>query len=152
MTSLNTIERHLDYLYRHMIMELRGHRLVLDGEVLSLVYDLPDLRYSKNFGSLSDSELFRLGVCSVPSEVLNALVCASLAERFGEDIILCGCCYRLNGSWRLDLDPKLSSRGLLLPARNQRGLITHLLVFRYPDDPYPFKLKLREDAKNEPVY
>jgi hypothetical protein len=133
-----------DLIYHCLISQLQGQHFVPNGDFAHLVYDLPKLDHSKNFGSFNDDELFRLGVCSVPNFKLNALVCEKLANRLG-DLSMCDGFYKIGNVWRLDIDEKLSRNGLLLPIRSRKKrLIYGLNVFRYPDDERPFWLKTRK--------
>lgn len=130
-------------IHRSLISGLRGERFEQNGEFADLIFDLPKLANSKNFGSLHQDQLWKLGVCAVPNFILNALICQQLHKKFG-DLSICGCFYKINDCWRLDVDSGLARRGLLLPLRSRfTGLIYALKVFRHPDDPKPFILKLR---------
>ena len=138
-------QKRRDVIFRFLIRILREERFEPseDPKFLDLVIELPKLDHSRNFGSMDQDQLWKLGVCSVPNFILNALACQQLQRIFG-DLSVCGCFYKINGCWRLDLDEKLSKRGLLMPLRSSKtGWIYALKVFRYPDDPKPFILKLR---------
>lgn len=92
---------------------------------------------------LDDEALFTLGVVSCPSEVTNLIASQACAAKFGELFDVPGF-YLCNGAWWLDIDERLSQRGIILPIHNQRGWISSLKIFRHARDAYPFTLKLRE--------
>lgn len=132
-----------DAIFRTLIAGLRGERFEPNGEFTELIFEMPKLNHSGNFGLLDQDQLWELGVCAVPNFILNALICERLQKKFG-DLSVCGCFYQIGGYWRLDVDQSLARRGLLMPVRSEfTGLIYALKVFRYPDDPKPFTLKLR---------
>lgn len=135
----NRIFRELTALLREESFSSEGKKLT---DFLDINFFSPNLNQSKNFSALDDDEIYKLGVCAVPNRILNPLVCGELAKEFG-DLTVCGCFFQIEGYWRLDVDEKLSRRGLLLPRRDKNGWIYGLQVFRYPDDPKPFFLKSR---------
>jgi hypothetical protein len=115
-----------------------------DSGLVEITYKLPDLSKSVNFGLLDDDEIYRLGVCPVPSEIENIIFSNKLQKKFG-DLSVCGCFYKTEDSWKLDVSPYLARSGLLFSVRNKRtGLIEYLRVYRYPDDQKSFLLQLRE--------
>ena len=141
LTQAEKIRR--DQIFRVLILELQNARFERSGDFLDLVFDIPKLPHSKNFGSLETSDLKNLGVCFIPKFILNALVCGNLAKRFG-DLTVCGCFVEIDKCWRLDVDENLSRNGVFLPVRERSsGLIYGLKVFRYPDDQKPFLLRTR---------
>ncbi len=144
LTEKEKLKRH--YIFRSFIALLRDEHFTSEGKELTECSDIsfyfPNLSHSKNFDALDNEEIFRLGICSVPNRILNALVCGKLAEKF-KDLSICGCFFQIEGYWRLDVDEKLCRNGLLLPRRDRNGLIYGLQVYRYADDPKPFLLKLR---------
>lgn len=131
-------------IFRSLIGLLRNERFEKDGDFIDLIYDVPkSLAYSRNFRGFDERTIWQLGVCAVPNFLLNALASEWLAKRFG-DLTICGGFYKTDGCWRLDIDSKLSGKGLLLPLKSRlTGLIYALKVYRYCDDPNPFTLKLR---------
>jgi hypothetical protein len=50
-------------------------------------------------------------------------------------------------SWRVDLDPKLSHHGIIVPQRKRCAwMISGLSIFRHPGDQRPFPLRVRGEA------
>ena len=91
---------------------------------------------------LEEEEVFRLGICSCPSQVNNLIAASACAERFGELTRLPGF-YLCDGCWWLDIDANLSCRGLFVPVRDSRLWIVGLRVFRNVRDERPFMLRVR---------
>lgn len=141
LTQTEARKKHL--IFRFLIALLRNERFEQESDFHNLVFDLPKLNFSQNFGLLETDELFKLGICRIPNFILNALVCEKLVKHFG-DLSVCGCFLKIGDVWRLDIDEHLSQRGLFLPVRSrQNGFIYGLKVFRYADDQKPFLLKVR---------
>ena len=136
--------------FRCLLAMLRGEHFDTKDKSFSdfaeIVFYLPNISRSKNFGGLDDEILLKLGVCAVPHRVLNLSACYKLSEIFG-DLSVCGCFYKLGSAWLLDVDERLCRIGLLLPVRDSNGLIYGLKVYRYADDQRPFFLKLRTDFR-----
>lgn len=146
--KIDKAKRHA--IFRSLAALLRGEHFAAKDKELSdfaeIIFHLPNVSRSINFGGLDDEIIFKLGVCAVPNRVLNLLVCRKLAEMFG-DLSICRCFYKLKSAWLLDIDERLCRNGLLLPVRDSKGLIYGLTVYRYADDQRPFFLKLRTDFK-----
>jgi hypothetical protein len=147
LTKAERLRRH--NIFRSLVAQIRGEYVKKDSlnGFVGVDFELPNLQQSRNFGLLEYDELYRLGICSVPNFILNALVCRRLTEKFG-DLSICGCfrsiIFGQELFWRLDVDEKLSRSGLLMPVRSHtENLIYGLNVFRYPDDQRPFMLKVR---------
>ena len=136
--------------FRCLSAMMRGEHLDTKDKSLfdfaEIIFCLPDISRSKNFGGLDDEILFKLGVCAVPHRVLNLSACYKLSEIFG-DLSVCGCFYKFDSAWLLDVDERLCKTGLLLPVRDSKGFIYGLKVYRYADDQRPFFLKLRTDFR-----
>lgn len=147
--SEQTERRKRHFIFRCLIILLRGGRFERKDGFCNLVFDLPKLNFSQNFGRLEPDELYKLGVCWIPNSIFNALVCRELAKHFG-NLSVCGCFLKIGDVWRLDIDDYLSRKGLFLPVRSrQDGFIYGLKAFRYPDDQKPFLLKIRGVGKYE---
>jgi hypothetical protein len=110
-----------------------------------------------------------LGIRPSPTDIVNVFASAECAERFGDRLVQvpgffsynrlpcvcasCECCqFRwsedcicANKVWRIDLDPKLSRRGLIVPQRDLRGLIERLWIYRHTGDRRPFPLMIRRE-------
>lgn len=143
LTQGEKLKRH--WIFRCLIAELRAERFEPDenNEFSYRVFELPKLNYSRNFDELDETDLDRRGVCPIPNLTLNALICEKLAKRFG-DLSVCGCFYKIDDAWRLDVSEHLSRNGLFEAMRSHwNGLIYGLKVFRYADDRRPFMLKTR---------
>ncbi len=116
--------------------------------------------------SLSGSAITRLAIRSCPSKILNLIVSADCAQKFGGDLLaqvegfysydrqgsLCDCsewrddCVCHLKSWRMDLDPSLCLRGFIVPQRHPSSLwIESLLVFRNAKDRRPFRVRFRKE-------
>lgn len=91
---------------------------------------------------LEDSDISQLGLVSVPFDTLNLIACELLSRTLGDLADVPGF-FRMRDCWRLDLDPRLWRRGVLLPVRNDRLQITALKVFRHTRDESPFVLRTR---------
>lgn len=111
----------------------------------------------------------RFSVRSCPANVGNLLASAACLKRFGRDALLgtpgfypltresepCFClewrsdCVCALESWRLDLDPRLTDRGFILPIRHSRYpmIFEALRIFRDTRDPRGFLLKVRRDER-----
>jgi hypothetical protein len=118
---------------------------------------------------LSHAEIERFSIRSCPSRVGNLLSSLACLKRFGRDALLgtpgfyaftresepCFClewsdsCVCALESWRLDIDPRLADRGLVLPVRHSRYpmIFEALRVFRDTRDPQGFLLKLRTERQ-----
>lgn len=115
----------------------------------------------------SSSDFVRYQVRSIPTEIENIILSHSCVDRFGPAVLSASnlfynfvrrspcdclewtdkCCCHLK-TWRLDLDPRLAPRGLILPLRDrQYGFFTDLLVFRHVRDEKPFRLQLRSERE-----
>jgi hypothetical protein len=104
---------------------------------------------------LSEEEARHLGVCSCPSEIGNLIASQKCARKFADLTGIPGfysydrldsmcCCFEwwnecvcILTSWRLNVDPRLSQSGLIVPIGNS------LMVYRSAKDPHPFKLAVR---------
>ncbi|HAF13094.1 MAG TPA: hypothetical protein DCK93_01380 [Blastocatellia bacterium] len=108
---------------------------------------------------------YEAGIRSCPTEIENLIASGSCRDRFGDEVLktidrfykfdrlgsecLClewrrDCVCHLQ-TWRLDIDPELADRGLIVPAR-EAGRIIFLQVFRHARDLHPFRFRLREAA------
>src|SRR5262249_20053017 len=95
------------------------------------------------------SEIELLGIRSCPSRTFNLIGAGACYERFG-DLSDIGFFYKCGACWWIDLDERLSRRGLVFPLRETRyGLINDLLIFRHAADPHPFKLRFRRERRAE---
>jgi len=120
----------------------------------------------KSWG-LSKAAVTQLGLRSCPSLTLNLIAGAECLSRFGRDVLaetpgfyaytregmICDChewrddCACALESWRMDLDPKLADRGVIVPVPHKKyGWIDSLSVFRNVRDPRPFTLRVRTEA------
>jgi hypothetical protein len=112
----------------------------------------------------------RLGIRACPTDVANIMASGECARRFGDqlsevhgfycyDRLPCVCadcdfcefrwtngCVCALKTWRVDLEPRLSHNGIIVPQRNRRDLISRLWVFRHPGDRHPFPLTVRGEA------
>ena len=113
---------------------------------------------------MSPEEAYARGIRSVPSEVENIIAMGACRERFGDRILrqvpglyqfdrighVCHCeewtsecCCHLK-NWRMDFDPQLSIRGIVMPVRDSRVLLIEgLRVFRSAQDARGFVFRLR---------
>jgi hypothetical protein len=92
---------------------------------------------------LNSAEIGRLGLVSPPSEIGNLIISAACAEKFDDSVLaLVPGFYVDFDRWRLDLDPRLRDRGIILPVCERR-LIVGLRVFRHVQDQHSFVLKTR---------
>lgn len=116
-----------------------------------LIQDVP-LSLYRNY----DAEwFFENRVAALPNFILNACVCESLENRFSRrELLNCpgfievlsqdehGIVYK---SIRLDIDEKITTRGFIVPQRNQQdGLIYALKIYRHSKDLRPFILRSRK--------
>jgi hypothetical protein len=112
----------------------------------------------------------RLGIRACPTDVANILASGECGRRFGDqlkqvpgfycyDRLPCVCancdfcefrwtdsCVCALKTWRVDLEPRLSHNGILVPEPNRRGWISTLWIFRHPGDERPFRLRVRREA------
>ena len=142
--------------------------------VLGYVVDVVLKDYLLNAEALADEwdssvgDLLRLGVRSVPSQVLNLILGSECLAKFGSEILrttpglisvsrtllLCECreydrpCWCSEPAWLLDLDPQLHPHGLMLPETDQKGRAIGLWIFRNSKDENYFRLR---DRKREAV-
>lgn len=127
-----------------------------DAEALrdcSFYRDVPaNLYYEREKRGDSDI-IFDNRIVPVPGKILNILICTELRKHFSEeDLRACGCFMKIRDfgidgedceSWRLDISEVYAHRGFIIPCLNRNGLIENLKVFRYPNDPRPFILRVR---------
>lgn len=113
--------------------------------------------------SLTSLDLERRHLRSIPSDSENMVLSHECLNRFGADVLArsglfysfkrtrstCYCSELFNlcicdrSTWRLDLNPMLAHRGVLLPLRDsQYGFFNDVLVFRHVRDEKPFPLKV----------
>lgn len=106
----------------------------------ALFYDL------KQTGE-TDLLIEKRAVC-IPNCILNALLCETLEKEFCRaDILACDGFILREGCMRLDVDETIVRRGFMTPKINARnGLISGLLIFRYPKDKRPFVLRSRSNS------
>jgi hypothetical protein len=95
---------------------------------------------------IDPEDIDRLEIKSVPTFVTNLIGSNAVAERFGDLSDVPGF-YQCRGLWWLDIDERLSRRGLVLPVRDPKRplFITGLKVFRHARDERPFMLKVRQE-------
>jgi hypothetical protein len=91
----------------------------------------------------------RLAVTSPPSYEFNVIGSSECARKFGDLADIDGFYRCSNGSWWLDVDERLSTRGLIAPVRDSRrpSLVNDLKVWRHVRDPHPFLLRVRAERK-----
>jgi hypothetical protein len=115
---------------------------------------------------LPPEEAYALGIRSCPTEIQNIIASSACAERFGDDLLndipgfykfdrqgsQCNClewrddCLCHLQLWRMDLDPRLSFRGFILPVRDPQFLFFDALrVFRNAQDSTGFIYRLRTE-------
>jgi hypothetical protein len=87
------------------------------------------------------------GIDRLPCDCAICEVCSSVEVQTdalshpGEKYCICAV-----KSWRVDLDPKLAQRGIILPVRDpKRGWICDLQIFRHTRDRAPFILRVRRE-------
>lgn len=133
---------------------------------LSLGWDT--LRSLEAAGYLK-SDILRLGIRTPPTEIGNLLASAACVNRFGRDALIqsgifysydrtgspCNClewrsdCVCDLESWRIDIDPRHSERGFILPVCHPDYLyIKSLRLFRNANDAHGFILRVRTDERN----
>lgn len=119
---------------------------------------------------LDFQQVERLGIRPCPTDVANIMASGECARRFGDllrsvpgffsyDRLPCVCadcdvcefesihgCVCALKTWRVDLRPKLSRNGIIVPQRNQRGWISRLWIFRHCGDRHPFPLAVRGEV------
>lgn len=95
--------------------------------------------------SLTDDEFDSLAIKAYPSEITNLIASHACFEMFGERIAHVPGFYFSN-VWRLDLNPRWSNNGYLMPQRDSRGFIVRLRAFRNPHDEHGFAVKVRKAA------
>lgn len=91
---------------------------------------------------IDDETIDSILIRSIPTYTANLVVCAEIAKLYGQLFDVEGF-YLLRGCWLLDVDEKLSERGLIIPVRNRVLQIVALRVFRHSQDERPFILKTR---------
>lgn len=117
---------------------------------------------------LSPAEIERLAIRSCPTYTGNLLASFSLQQNFSPEVLSqtpglycfdyvsqpCMCfewrteCICDAKWWRIDIDPKHSERGFILPVRHPRHLFFEALrIFRHSRDSQGFLLKLRTDER-----
>lgn len=110
---------------------------------------------------ISVFDLERRRVRSIPDDQWNAVISHDCLARVGPTVLresglfynftrgcdcsewsnICEC--SLSPTWRLDLNPALAVRGMLLPIHGPEGFFVDLLVFRHIRDERPFRLEVR---------
>lgn len=134
-------------IYRSFIAGVRAEQPAKESKKLSdyaeMIFLIPNLKSSKNFGALSEDEIHKLGICKIPNSILNSTVCEKVASKVRGDLSVASGFRRYGESWRLDIDEKFSKQGLLLPLRDNKNFIYGFMAYRYPDDPRPFFVKAR---------
>lgn len=111
-------------------------------ECLSITVDT--MRDATHVWGLQEEDVFRLAIRSCPSKVTGLIAASACAEKFGKLFDIPGF-YLCNGCWWLDVDSRLSHRGLLVPVRDSRLWIVGLHVFRHARDERPFMLRVRPE-------
>lgn len=117
---------------------------------------------------LSASDIDRLAIKSCPSYTGNLLASYSLQKTFSGEVLAqtpgiyafdyssqpCVCfdfrndCVCNLKFWRIDIDPKHSERGFILPIRHPRLLFFEALrIFRHSRDPHGFLLRVRTEER-----
>ena len=115
---------------------------------------------------MSAEEAYAFGVRSAPSEVQNIIASSACAQKFGESVLaqvsgfyrfdrvgsLCNCfewgddCVCHLQTWRMDMDPRLAFRGIVMPIRYPQFLFFDgLHVFRSAQDATGFLFRLRTE-------
>jgi hypothetical protein len=113
------------------------------------------------------TDIARLNIRSCPTHTQNLIAAYECARRFGDKIYIapgffpvdrlpCACeecdycqfrkldeCACAGKGWRIDLDSKLSARGLIVPETDSRGWIYKLCIHRHLDDRSAFALGVR---------
>ena len=138
-----------------------------------LVFEcLPDLseeviRAIEEHHKLSPVDITRRQIKAIPTEDRNMMIAHDCLARYGPDLLQASsmfygftrrgpcdycegrdlCCCDLE-TWRLDIDPRLSKRGIVVPVLDRRsGFFDDLLVFRHAQDDHPFILKVRANTE-----
>ena len=95
-----------------------------------------------------DEETFDgLSLCGYPSRMQNLFAANTCAETFGDLTGVDGF-YKCRDLWWLDLDPKWSRNGFLMPVRDsKRGWFSGLFAFRHPGDGAPFPVRVRHERR-----
>lgn len=102
--------------------------------------------------NLSDRDYDLLSLCCWPNEAQNLVGCHGLYELIGERIGLIPGIYREPGfgaeagCWKLDLDPRHSGTGFLMPIRNHHRWCYELRAFRSWRDESGFQVRVRAQA------
>ena len=101
----------------------------------------------KTWGMSSD-EAYGLGLRSCPTLPGNLVSSQACFERFGSEILknvpgFFPSTREGDVCWKLDIDPYLSRRGIILPVRNHRGIV-NLKVFPHVNA-HPFTLTVRRE-------
>ena len=136
----------------------------------SLPLHVETVRILESAWSLDLAQVERFGIRQCPTVVENIMASGSCAQRYGDCLnqvsgfyfhnrLPCVCrncdfcefwwidsCVCALKTWRVDLDPKLSQTGIIVPQRNWRGWISRLWIFRHPGDQCPFPLTVRGEA------
>lgn len=105
------------------------------------------LRDIEHVWGLDSEDVERLGIVSCPPQATNLIAAGAVAEKFGESVLYdVDGFYKCGECWWLDLDPRLSRRGLIVPMRHWYwpNLITDLQVFPHVRA-RPFLLRTRAE-------
>jgi hypothetical protein len=83
------------------------------------------------------------GIDRLPCNCATCEICSSdevqLDQLFESQKCICAL-----KSWRVDIDERLASHGVILPTRDSQGWISDLWVYRHTRDGRPFPLRVRE--------
>jgi hypothetical protein len=102
-----------------------------------------------------DRERFnRLNIRRAPTRLQNLFIAFELNNRFGSEALkTVPGFYQAENSyndplWWIDIDPRHSRNGFILPERNPRyGFIDRLRIYRSPQDPEGFVLTTRDERQ-----
>lgn len=108
-------------------------------DYMTVSFHTPDFTNTP-YDVLNNDELYRLGICPVPSTMFNFMISGQLAKMF--NLSLFDEFVKVEDRWKLNVNPY--SNGFLLPLRTKAGKYYALKVYRYPTDPKPFILRKRE--------
>ena len=121
-----------------------------------VIIDVPLALYNSLKGQEETDLIFDNYIVVIPNSILNALICEELEKIYSRaDILSCGCFVNkqiqdnqgiVQSVIRLDIDEKYNCRGFIMP-KFEGDLITELLIFRHPNDKYPFTLRARNQIQ-----
>ena len=92
---------------------------------------------------IDEDALDRLVLRAYPTQIQNLIASKACADEFGDLSTVRGF-YLCNDVWWLDLDPRWSGNGFLMPVRDgRRRWFSGLFAFRGPSDDRPFSVRVR---------